>query len=156
MGNVEFLESHRISDTRIPTEGHYYTALGYSVSRNERAIDHAARSIINRRSIYTGTVVDLPRLAAKLGITGHEHLFLRYPKYSFRSDGRSVNSVKPVGFSGGSLLDLGDFSAAASFTGNRQTSARLSAMLIEYHRDHRALIAVKIGPIIDGIRRALR
>jgi hypothetical protein len=29
-------------------------------------------------------------------------------------------------------------------------------MIIEYHKEHRALVAVKIGPIVSGIRKALR
>lgn len=98
----------------------------------------------------------MPQLAAKLGVTGAEHLFLRYEKYSYNTMGQRVNSISPVGFSGGALLDLGDFTSPTALASEPPSTARLSGMLVEYHRHHHALVAVKIGPIIEAIRRALK
>ena len=150
LGPVEFLESDRLALKRVDAVGSPHTAIGYPVKRNEGAIDHAARTIVNRRSIYTAAVIKAPRLAAKLGVTGADHLFLSFGKHAFDVDGKRFSSFKPTGMSGGALLDLGFTSSAAP------TQARLSGMLIEYHRSHNALVAVKIGPIIEGIRRVVR
>jgi hypothetical protein len=63
----------------------------------------------------------------------------------------------PEGLSGGALLDLGDFTTFAIYAGETRQRARLAAMFIEYHqKKYRALVAVKIGPIVSGIRNALR
>jgi hypothetical protein len=54
-------------------------------------------------------------------------------------------------------LDLGDFTTFAIYAGETRQRARLAAMFIEYHqKKYRALVAVKIGPIVSGIRNALR
>jgi hypothetical protein len=155
MGAVEFLGSSHLSASRIAAVGRWHTALGYPVSRNKDSIDHAARSIINRRSIYTARVVELPQLAAKLGTSGGDHLFLPFEKYSHDTEGKRVNSFKPVGLSGGALLDLGDFTSPPILARDPGSSARLSGMLIEHHRHHNALVAVKIGPVVEGIRNSL-
>lgn len=155
MGKVEFLSADRLSHNRVATEGHQYTALGYAISRNEDAFDHVARTITHRRSIYTAGVEPMPKLAKKLGVSGEDHLFQRYSKYSFDTAGQKMNSVNPEGFSGGALLDLGDFSSPTILSRTPGASARLSGMLIEYHRHHNAIVAVKIGRIFEAIRGAL-
>jgi hypothetical protein len=146
----------RLSQYRIAAVGRWHTALGYPVSRNKDSIDHVARSIINRRSIYTARVVELRQLASKLEISGADHLFLAFERYSHDTEGKRVNSFKPVGLSGGALLDLGDFTSPTVLTRDPGSSARLSGMLIEHHRHHNALVAVKIHPVVEGIRRALQ
>lgn len=156
MGKVEFLSSDRFSQNRTTTAGRQYTALGYAISRNEDAFDHLARTITHRRSIYTASVDPMPKLAQKLGVTGEDHLFLRYSKYARDTAGRKMNAINPEGFSGGALLDLGDFSSPTILTRAPGASARLSGMLIEYHRHYSAIVAVRIGPIVEAIRSALR
>ena len=54
--------------------------------------------------------------------------------------------------SGGALLDLGEFTSPNSCARDPNRSALLSGMVIEYYRDHRALVAVRIGTIVNGIR----
>ena len=98
----------------------------------------------------------MPKLAKKLGVTGEDHLFLRYNKYSLDTSGRKMDSINPEGFSGGALLDLGDFSSPTILIRTPGASARLSGMLIERHRHHNAIVAVKIGLIVQAIRDALR
>jgi hypothetical protein len=58
--------------------------------------------------------------------------------------------------SGGALLDLGDFTSYDIYVGDTKHRARLAGVIIEYHEDRQALVAVKIGPIASGIRDALR
>jgi len=125
------------------------------VSRNKKAVDNRSQSIINRRSRYTGTVVELPKLAAKMSVSGAEHLFLQFGRHALAADRSTVNTFGPRGLSGGALLDLGDFTGPAIYAQDKRRSARLSGMVIEHYDDHEALVAVKIGPIVEGIRRAL-
>ena len=67
----------------------------------------------------------------------------------------AINTFGPKGLSGGALLDLGDFTGPAIYSQDKRRSARLSGMLIEHYEDHHAVVAVKIGPIVNGIRRSL-
>jgi hypothetical protein len=155
LGPVDFLDASRISDNREPSAGRLYTAIGYPVSRNKKAVNHATRSISTHMSMYTADVEEMPELAYKLGVTGSDHLFLRFETQAFTGDGERVNTFGPRGLSGGALLDLGEFDSPESYARDPKRSALLAGMVIEYYKKHRALMAVRIGPIVNGIRIAL-
>jgi hypothetical protein len=155
LGAVEFLDASRFSRNRAPADRRYYMAMGYRLSRNKGAIDKRTKTIGNRLSRYSGSVVEIPELAAKLAVSGTEHLFLRFEKHAQAEDESRVNAYDPTGFSGGPLLDLGDFTSAHIYTSDRTHRAALSGMLIEHHPEHRAMVAVRIGSIVAGIRRSL-
>lgn len=154
MGKVEFLDDTRLS-REVPTPSRLYTAIGYPVSRNKKAIDHAGRSITTRISMYTANVEEMPALAIKLKASGAEHFFLRFERRAFTGIGASENTFGATGLSGGALLDLGDFTSPESYARDPRHSALLSGMVIEYHKEHRALVAVRIDSIVRGIRNAL-
>jgi hypothetical protein len=155
LGAVEFLDASRWSHNRAPVERRYYMAIGYRLNGNEGNIDHRAKTIANRVSRYSGSVEPMPKLAAALGVSGADHLFLTFPKYAQNEDNCRVNTYRPKGFSGGPLLDLGDFTLESAYEPNRLHGATLAGMLIEHDKTHRAMIAVNIGTIVIGIRRAL-
>jgi hypothetical protein len=160
LGATNFLGTSRLAHNRAPIERRYYTALGYAVSRNDPGIDHHQRSIASVPSMYTSTAGLEPtlerKLRRKLRSSGDEHIFVRYSKEAHAADGATMKTFYPEGFSGGALLDLGDFTTFAIYAGETRQRARLAAMIIEYHeKKYRALVAVKIGPIVSGIRSAL-
>jgi hypothetical protein len=105
--------------------------------------------------MYTGAVEEMPKLAAARGVSGNEHLFMRFGKHAFTADGAQMNTFGPLGLSGGALLDLGDFTLPEVYGPGAKRQPLLSGMLIEHSKQHRALVAVKIGPIVSGIRLAL-
>jgi hypothetical protein len=154
MGNVEFLNDSRLS-REVPTPGRLYTAIGYPVSRNKKSINHATKSITTRISMYTANAESMPDLAAKIGVSGAEHFFVRFEKRAFTGDGASENTFGAKGLSGGALLDLGDFISPESYARDPRRRELLSGIVIEYHKEHRALVAVRIGTIVNGIRDAL-
>jgi hypothetical protein len=156
LGAVDFLDASRILHNRKSPADRLYTALGYPVSRNKQAVDHATRSISTHVSMYTAQAEEMPQLASKLGITGSQHLFLHFERHAFRGDGARVNTFGPRGLSGGAVLDLGGFSSAESYARDPKGNALLCGMVIEYYRGHRALVAVRIGTVVDGIRAARR
>ena len=156
LGSVEFLSESRMSQDRMPTDSRAYTAVGYAVSRNKKSIDHITRSISNRLSQYTGHLVEVSALAAKFPRAGKGHLLLNFEKHAQTADGRRVNAFGPRGLSGGALLDLGDFTLPAMYAPDSPHRATLSGMLIEHWGEHRVMVAVKIGAIVEGIRRDLR
>jgi hypothetical protein len=155
LGAVEFVKPSRVSANSAPVQGKLYQALGYPISRHKRAIDHSAASISNYLQPYTSGVEDMPALAAELKVSGAEHLFLRFDKYAHKADDSKVSAFGTRGLSGGALLDLGDFTSPAMFMRGAEHRAMLSGMLIEHKKRHHALVAVKIGPIVAGIRGAL-
>jgi len=96
-------------------------------------------------------------LARKLRSSNEEHIFVRFAKQAQDSNGVTVDTFYPEGLSGGALLDLGDFTSPSIYQGDTKLRARLAGMIIEYHgKKYRALVAVKVRPILSGIRNALR
>lgn len=154
LGAVDFLDASRLSMGVDPSKDRLYTAFGYPLSRNKKRIDHKERSISTGISMYTADAEDMPELAAKLGVSGTGHLFLRFKKHSFDADGAHANTFGPRGLSGGALLDLGEFTAG-SIERDPKGNARVSGMIIEYHSDHDALVAVRIEVVMGTIRKAL-
>ena len=155
LGPVEFIKAPRISHNRSEVECRIYTAIGYPISRNKDRVDHASGQLSTGISMYTASVEAMPKLAAERGVSGNEHFFMRFGKHAFTADGEHMNTFGPVGLSGGALLDLGDFSSPEVYALGAKRKPLLSGMLIEHSKQHRALVAVKIGPIVNGIRRAL-
>lgn len=94
-------------------------------------------------------------LASKLGLTGSDHLFLRFENRACIGDGTPMNTFGPTGPSGGALIDLGAFPSADACMHDPTQSALLCGMVVEYHRDYYALVPNRIGPVINGIRIAL-
>jgi len=154
LGAVVFLDSSRLTD-QMPTENRLYTAMGYPRSRNKTKVNHSKKSIDTRISMYTANVEQRPALAAELGISGADHLFLSGETRSFAGNSGRVNTFGPRGLSGGAVLDLGEFAPPEFVKTDSQTNALLSGMIIEYYEEHRALMAVRISLIVASIRRAL-
>jgi hypothetical protein len=153
--DVEFLDTSRLSHNRADFSRRYYTAIGYRLNANEGLIDQQAKTISNRVSRYSGSVEPMPKLAAKLKVSGDDHMFLSFPKHAQTKDDRRVNTYRPKGFSGGPLLDLGDFTLGSAYAPETSHRATLAGMLIEFDKDHHAMIAVKIQHIVMGIKRVL-
>ena len=155
LGAVEFLDASRISDNGADIDRRYYMAMGNRLAPIKQAIDHRAKTIGNRLSRYSGSVVEIRKLAKKLGVSGAEHMFLTFPKYGQDEDDRRIRAFGPVGFSGGPLLDLGDFTLVEAYVPGASYRATLSGMMIEQYSEFQAMVAVKIGFIVDAIRRRL-
>jgi hypothetical protein len=152
MGNVQFVNASRFSENTQPLGEHQYKAMGYRNSRNKRAVNNARKTVELRASGYVGSLTHIPELNEELGFLGFRHLCLQFGEDAEDEDGNHANTFGPKGFSGGALLDLGRFEPPYESC-DSTWRALLSGMLIEHNKKHKALIAVKIGNIADGIRR---
>jgi hypothetical protein len=96
LGAANFLSPSRLAHNRAPLERRYYTALGYAVSRNDPLIDHDQLSIASVPSMYTSSAGLDPvlerKLRRKLGASGDEHIFMRYPKAAQDKDGTTMKT----------------------------------------------------------------
>lgn len=158
LGPVRFLDKSMLSYNRASTEWRVYTAFGYANSRNRKlkAIDRRTKSIVTRMSMYTGHLVEIPAAkATNFPESGAGHLFLNFEDCAWTANGELINTFGPKGLSGGALLDLGNFMPGDVYSSGTQHRALLSGMLIEHWSDHQVIVAVKIGSIVEGIRRSL-
>jgi hypothetical protein len=156
LGNVDFIDSSKLSPNRAPTDRRYYYATGYRFSRNKKLIANGPRTITPARSGYSGTVSANPALASAMSISGSEHLFLNFGKDVSDEAGNPANAFDPVGFSGGPLLDLGDFTDVDAYSSGTLWRPTLSGMLIEHKPTFNAMVAVRIEWVVEWIRRTIR
>ena len=153
---LEFLDASKLTSDP-PAQNRLYTAMGYPYSRNKTKVNHATKTIETRVSMYTADIIEIPELAAELGISGNEHLFMSWQPRSYTGDGEPMNTFGPRGFSGGPLLDLmGEITSMESYDRDPRGSARICGLIVEHDDKHRALIAVRIGIVVEEIRRKTR
>lgn len=88
-------------------------------------------------------------------LSGMDHMFLNFERRAQSEDDGTVDVFGPTGLSGGPLLDLGDFFSEEAYSTETTHRASLSGILIEHHPKHKAMVAVKIGSIVAGIRKSL-
>ena len=125
-------------------------ALGYPNSRNKK-LDHAKRQARSRRATYAASALRDDKFAESLGITGADHLFVKYEKRSQDASGAIVKSFSPVGMSGGALIDLGKVSSPSNLSSSIGLEFRLAALLIEIHLTRNRMVAVKIGTVLSAL-----
>ena len=157
LGDVDFIDPVQISPNNAPTDRRYYKAMGYRISRNKDLISNPTKSITPGRSSYCGSVSANPELAQALGVSGADHLFVNFDPENITDEaGKPANIYSPVGFSGGALVDLGDFTDPAAYSSGSIWRPALSGMLIEHRRKYKAMVAVRIEGVVERIRGALR
>lgn len=157
LGDVNFIDMARVSPNNAPTDCRYYKAVGYRISRNKKLISNPKKSITPARSGYCGSGSANPELAQALGMSGADHLFVNFDPENITDEaGERANIYSPVGFSGGALVDLGDFTDPTAYSTGSMWRPALSGMLIEHRPRYNAMVAVRIERIVEQIRSALR
>lgn len=152
LGDVNFFSEGDLCANQVSPKGRLYMAMGFPHSRNKRKVNNKAMTITPVLWKYSGSVSERPELCAKLGISGDDHLFLRYEKYLTNFEGQRVSSVNPQGLSGGAVFDLGGFDSISCYDARHSPVGMLSGMIIERKKNHQVLIAVKIQRIFDAVK----
>lgn len=152
LGAVSFIQSSRLSLNRAPLRNRVYLAMGYPASRNKRNVGNVNKSIKTALSKYTGELNCEPSVPRDYGVSGEKHLFLKYQKYSETDVGEKRKTFKPVGLSGGPLVDLGNFASPERYVDAAETVGYVAGMIIKRLDKHEVLVATRIGVIVDAIR----
>jgi hypothetical protein len=151
LGAVRFISAYDISGAWAESPGHVFMAMGcpHSKNRNIDNVNLHIRSIIWK---YSATAVTDAKLAKKLGVTGKEHVFIKFnKKYSQDENGGRVNSVNPRGMSGGALFDLGNLADPWTLEPTAERRARLTGLLIELPANRNLMVSTRIDPILRWV-----
>jgi hypothetical protein len=71
-------------------------------------------------------------------VSGADHLFVNFnPENITDEAGKPANIYSPVGFSGGALVDLGDFTDPTAYSTGSMWRPALSGMLIEHRTKYK-------------------
>src|SRR5207245_11730138 len=77
LGDIRYVTERELSLPEASSDGHFLMALGVPNSKNKK-VDHAKRQVSPRRAIYAASAMRDDRLAEQLGISGTDHLFVKY------------------------------------------------------------------------------
>lgn len=153
LDDVDFISENELASGQENPQGRLYLALGYPNSKNKK-LNVQQKTVTPKYLRYSSTVKPNASLCEKLNITGNEHLFLDFcSKQSKDSDGNIVSSIKPTGISGGGLIDMGLVSKPENLSIGASNIGKLAGVLIENHREHKAMSAVKIDVIMNQIKK---
>jgi len=148
-GENDFIPEEKFTEGTESPKDRIYLALGYPCSKNKPNTHE--RTITPRYFPYAGVVKSDESLCKELGVLGIDHLFLEYDfKHSKNENADLINSINPRGLSGGALVDMGTFSDWYKSTD--KLTGKLAGMLIEMHKAHNVIVAVKISKIVNLIK----
>ena len=153
LGEAECIEVADISHNRTSFDSRLYMAMGYPISKNRgrTRINPSTNSIKATSWTYIEGVKPMRELAAEIGVSGENHFFQPYGKYSMDSDGQRVSSVSPKGLSGGALIDLGNFASPDKYDPSARIVGHLAGIFIAMYPNYEAVSSVRIQPVLDAI-----
>jgi hypothetical protein len=152
LGHVSFIEVSGLSHNKAPLESRLYLAMGYPASRNKKNVNNVKKSIKTSLSKYTGELSNDPAVSHEYGVTGKNHLFLKFHKYSETKSGERRKTFTPNGLSGGPLIDLGNFASPDRYKSDSTIAGYVAGMIIERITKHQVLVATRIQVIVEAIR----
>jgi hypothetical protein len=152
LGDVVFVKPDHFCHNKVSTEGRLFMALGYPLSRNKKSIDSENSGVAPTAWRYTGPVEEVSDVSETAGLSSERHLLLKFEKYSATLDGGKVSSINPQGISGGALLDLGAFFDISNYAHGKECQGLLAGIIIEKSKWLKALVAVKLGIIVQAIK----
>ena len=154
LGNVKYITETEICTTQTVTKSHVYTALGYPNSQNKK-VDNNNKRVSGVILPYSATALDETdsmALERKLDITGDDHIYIKFRKYSKNAiTGNKVKSIKPQGISGGALIDLGNIANLDNLA-KPSNGGCLIGLLIEHDSEYKAMVATRMSVILREIK----
>ena len=151
LGEVGYISDDELLLQDAPFRGHLRIVLGYPNSKNKK-IDHANKVVRSELWRYGGTAGRGEALQTKLKISGRNHLSIAFNhKYSRAADGSVVNSISPLGISGGAVFDAGNLADPNNLRPDAHMRSQLAAIVIEYHADCNQILATRLRTILKAI-----
>ncbi|WP_434034901.1 hypothetical protein [Cupriavidus sp. a3] len=147
-----FIDETMVSANQAAPERRAYMTLGFPASKQKVAWDKPIA--YTEPWTFVGFHKHKPELATKLEVSGEHHFFVDRDERVRNFKGERQNAVKPHGTSGGILIDLGPFDFAKLEPGS-QCTALLAGLIIEHHKEHRAIVAVRIQLVIEQMLMAI-
>jgi hypothetical protein len=150
LGVEDSIDISAASGNQAPPDKRVYLALGFPASK-QKALWETKNTLLTVPLKFWNTGTERPDLCEQLKISADTHLFIGYAKHVKSVDGTTQTAVKPQGASGGILVDLGQIDID-KLTPESPCTGLLAGVLIEHHKDHKAIIAVKIQLVLEQIR----
>ena len=84
-----------------------------------------------------------------LGNQGEDHLLISFDEeHSFDANGKMIDSIRPVGMSGGALFDLGNVADPSSLEEQATSHIRLVGVMTKHKADHKIMMATHTSAVL--------
>jgi hypothetical protein len=154
IGPEKFLQGEKLRTPNHTYEvGSVFMCSGYPNSKNKK-IDRAKDSMLVRRYHYTGMFSQSMQSKFNLlGLNKSYHLIVEHDEKSFTDEkGKKTNGIALRGMSGGLITYLGRVTDLNILKGVDYGPILIAGMLIEYHKSHNSIVALRFDKIIEQIQ----
>lgn len=152
---TSFISSSDVCTQNFEPEGTFLTLAGYPNSKNKK-FDHAKFTISPKLFHYSDMRRPCQKLVQNLNISEKSHVCIKYDqKYSQDTQGQRINSIKLNGLSGGPIFNIGQSANSSVLAGLHNPKPCLTGLIIEYHKEQKAIVSTRIKTIINAIKHLL-
>lgn len=152
LGNVVFINESSMSNDASENKGKLYLALGFPNSKNKK-IDNKENKVTQNPFIYSSTLNLNQDIFSKVGATTSQHYLLDFcSKHSKDENNNTVNSIAPIGASGGALFFIEGVNNPDNYRPDAECVGKLTGILIENHKQQKIIMATKISVIKDALK----
>ncbi|MBB3903950.1 hypothetical protein [Methylobacterium brachythecii] len=134
-------------------QGRLYTAIGFPNTMNKVSWpERKARKLHPEMLRYTNTYRLDEEVARGLPNGGENHIFIPYGDKWKDVDGFVENAKKPIGMSGGAMIDCGKASTPETAAGTNEPTQRLAGISVEF-KEERVMIATRMAVILPELEK---
>ena len=143
-----FIKEAEIGRSVATPVGRAYTCLGFPNSKNKTPPE-PANTLQPVLYPYTGSGLKREKVASVA--SDNDHIVVDFnPKYSRDESGNKVSSIGFRGCSGSAIVDLGNLSDPGTL--DKDCEPLAAALVIEMHKDQKAIVGVRPTRILAMIR----
>ena len=154
IGDVKYITERQFSHNRINSAGRMFTMLGYPNSKNKDKLINI-NGIRSKMYHYSSNLVkDQDEILRKLKSPPNKHLIVDFDvkRSLVTKSGAKQIASHPRGMSGGLLLDIGSFGNPDKLNPVFNPRVLVGGILIEYKKEFKAVIAIKIQVLVEAIK----
>jgi hypothetical protein len=145
--DVVFLNESDMLCSDSQKDGNLYLALGFPNSKNKK-IDNINKKVTQNPFVYSSTLKTQLELFNEIGAKPDFHYLLDFcGKHSKDENNNVVNSISPVGASGGALFFIEGMNNPENYRQSSDCSGKLVGILIENHKKQKIIMATKISVV---------
>ena len=134
-----------------PKQRSLYLALGYPNSRNKT--NNLNLSVSQNPFVFSSTLVDNPDIFKGISVSAETHYLLDFcRKHSKDVNNKIVNSISPIGASGGGLFFIDAVSNPENLRPGSGCTGKLVGILVEHHKTHKIILATKLTLVMNAIK----
>lgn len=153
LGAVVYLDENQLYTRDSVSNGNCFLALGYPNSKNKK-FDNQTKKVSRNPFVYSSTLKNESTIFTSVGVQPTTHHLLDFDHNQSKDEnGNIVNSIAPIGASGGGLFYMGNFSNPDFLRPSSKCLGLLSGILIENIKSQKVIVAVRISLIIDEIKK---